>query len=400
MTTPLKAALIGCGSVSQRGVLPHLSCADTRERVRLVAVVDTVAERARQTADKFDVPEWYTSTEEMLSSSDVDLVLVITPIQYHFAAAMAAIEAGKHVYVQKSMTANLDEANKLLEARDRAGVKLVAAPGFDLFPTTRDIRRVIEGGSLGKIGFGYTYAWGFGHEHENVRSGNDGLSNMDPTWYFRKGAGPLPDVTVYSLQLATTLLGPVRRVTALGNRLMPVRTWKDQTIEIEVDDNVVVLMEFASGAIVTAVGSDTANSKRNAWGAVSLYGTHGAIEVFGVDAGTGYPLEYNVYGGGGGGTYGADVTDENVLTLITDHPHLVGEHLNLEEAHLYVDIMELVESIEENRPNGATGEQARHVVEIIEAAQRAAQSGIAQELITTFESSAYQSDIQRAPRPS
>jgi predicted dehydrogenase len=78
----------------------------------------------------------------------------------------------------------------------------------------------------------------------------------------------------------------------------------------------------------------------------------------------------------------------------------VGEHLNLEEAHLYVDIMELVESIEENRPNGATGEQARHVVEIIEAAQRAVQSGIAQELITTFESSAYQSDIQRAPRPS
>ena len=122
--------------------------------------------------------------------------------------------------------------------------------------------------------------------------------------------------------------------------------------------------------------------------------------MFGVDAGTGYPLEYNVYGGGGGGTFGADVTDENVLTLITDHPHLVGEHLNLEEAHLYVDIMELVESIEENRPNGATGEQARHVVEIIEAAQRAAQSGIAQELITTFESSAYQSDIQRAPRPS
>ena len=89
-TRPLRAALVGCGSVSQRGVLPHLSLPDARQRVELVAAVDSVPERAAQTALQWSIPAWFTDIDTLLAQSDLDLVLVITPIQQHFAHALRA----------------------------------------------------------------------------------------------------------------------------------------------------------------------------------------------------------------------------------------------------------------------------------------------------------------------
>lgn len=377
---PLRAALIGCGSVSQRGVLPHLSVEDAKARVQLVAVVDAVAERAAQSAEKWGVPAWYTDIDAMLAQSDVDLVLVITPIQQHFEHAMRAIQAGKHVYIQKAMTTTLAEADALLAARDRMNVKLAAAPGFDLFPSTAKMRNVVESGALGRVAIVYTYTLGFGHEYEPIRRGEGALSAIDPTWYYRAGAGPLPDVTVYALQLATSVLGSVRRVTALGNKIMPQRTWRNRTIDIEVEDNNVVLMEFSSGALAVAVGSDCVGSRMNPWGGLGVYGTQGALEVSEVHSASGYPTRFVVRRGGSWAVADGGFTEE--ITPLSDCSYLTPAHLAIEEPHLYVDIMELVDAIVEDRPCRASGEQARHVVEIIEAARRAIASGETQSLVT------------------
>src|SRR5438309_2149341 len=256
MRNDLRAGLVGCGSVSQRGILPHLSLPDARESVRLVAVADAVEERARASAQRFDVPAHFTSLDEMLAAVELDLVLVATPIPYHFQNAMAAIEAGKHVYVQKTMATTLAEADELLAARDRAGVKLAAAPGYELCSTTRRMRQLVSEGALGRVYVAYTYSLGFGHEHEPIRAGTGALAEIDPSWYYRPGAGPLPDVTVYALQLATSVLGPVRRVTALANKGAPERVWRGKTIPVEIEDNTMVLMEFASSALCVATGAN------------------------------------------------------------------------------------------------------------------------------------------------
>jgi predicted dehydrogenase len=359
-------------------VLPHLSTNDARERIRLVAVVDALQERARQSAARFAVPAYFTSVEAMLASAEVDLVLVITPIAEHFAHAMAALEAGKHVYVQKAMTTTLAEADQLLAARDRAGVKLAAAPGFDLFPTTQRMRQIVADGSLGRVAVAYTYTMGFSHEHEPIRAGTGTLAAIDPSWYYRTGAGPLPDVTVYALQLATSVLGPVRRVTALANMIRPQRTWQDRTITIEVPDNNVVLLEFETGTLGVAVGSDCRGSARIPWGGMGLYGTAGTLEITEVDHNSGYPLRFEVQGSAG------KRQSSELSAALTDQPFLTGEHLVIEEPHVYVDIMDLVAAIQEDRPPRATGEQARHVVEIIERARIAARNGQAQELSSSF----------------
>ena len=384
MGNELRAGLVGCGSLSQRGVLPHLSLPDAREHIRLVAVVDTVADRARQSAERFDVPAYFTSLEAMLAQAEVDLVLVITPIGHHFANAMAAIAAGKHVYVQKAMTTTLAEADELLAARDRAGVKLAAAPGYELFPMTRQMRRLVADNVLGRVAVAYTYTMGFGHEHEPIRGGTGALAEIDPSWYYRSGAGPLPDVTVYALQLATSLLGPVQRVTSLANKITPQRTWRDKTIMIEIDDNNVVLMEFASGTLGVAIGSDCRGSARIPWGGLGLYGTAGALEVTSVDNNSGYPLQFEVQGGRWAADQESSRGPHVYSAVVSDQPYLQGEHLAIEEPHVYADIMDLADAIREDRPPRATGEQARHVVEIIERAHIAARTGQTQELTSTF----------------
>jgi predicted dehydrogenase len=362
---------VGCGSLSQRGVLPHLSAADARERIRLVALVDAMEERARESALRFDVPAAFTSIEAMLAQVELDLVLVISPIATHFAHAMAAIEAGKHVYIQKAMATSLAECDVLLAARDRMRVKLAAAPGYDLFPTTDQMRRIVADQQLGRVAIAYSYTMGFGHEQESIRGGAGVLEAIDPSWYYRAGAGPLPDVTVYALQLATSVLGPVRRVTALSNTLRPQRMWKDQTITVDTADNNLVMLEFASGTLGVAVGSDCRGSALIPWGGLGLYGTAGALEVTYVDHNSGYPLRFNALG------------SEHSAAL-TDQPYLRGQHLAIEEPHVYVDIMDLVDAIRDDRAPRASGEQARHVVEIIERARVAAHTGQTQDLISTF----------------
>ena len=382
MTKILKAGLVGCGSVALRGVLPHMSEADARQKVQLVAIADVAGDRARAAADKFGVPHAYDSLDAMLAKDDIDMVLITTPIPFHFANAMTAIAAGKHVYVQKSMTVTTDEADRLLAARDKAGVKLVAAPGFELFPLTAQLRQAVQDGMIGKVAAGYTYAFGFGHEYEGIRGGQDALSMINPLWYYRAGAGPLPDVTIYSLQLLTSVLGPVRRLTALANKLIPEREWRGEKVQIEVPDNNVVIMEFASGAIVTAIGADAFGSRRFDWGAFELFGTHGTLTVTKVDGATGYPLAFEVKGGGGWGTFGS--SHHAYEQPLTAQPYMQGAHQTHEEGHLYADIMELADAILENRAPRAGGEQARHVVEIIEKAHLAAKSGMTQELRTSM----------------
>jgi predicted dehydrogenase len=374
----VKAGLVGCGSVAQRGILPHLSQQDARERVRLVAVVDTVEERARETAARFDVPAHFTGMEAMLASADVDLVLIASPIPHHFAQAMAAITAGKHVYVQKTMTSTLAEAEALLAVRDRAGVRLAAAPGFDLCTTTVHMRRAVEAGDLGHVYTAYTYTLGFGHEHEPIRGGRGALAAIDPSWYYRRGAGPLPDVTVYALQLATSVLGPVRRVTALSNRGAAERGWQGNRMAVEVDDNNLLTLEFASGALAVAVGANCWGSERIPWGGLGLYGDGGRLEVTEVEMTSGYPVAFELQSGR------ADASPLAYRTSLAEQPHLQGAHLEIEEPHIYVDIMDLVESIRVDRPPRASGEQARHVVEIIERAQAAARTGQTQQLVSSF----------------
>ena len=193
----------------------------------------------------------------------------------------------------------------------------------------------------------------------------------------------MPDVGVYSLQLVTSVLGPVTRVTAFANRGSTERVWQGKTISVTINDNNLVMLEFASGALGVAPGSDCRGSDRIPWGGMGLYGTAGALEVTEVDMASGYPTRFEVQGGAWPQAPAGAGPHEYAYALSAS-PYLRGEHLNIEEPHIYCDIMDLVEAIQQDRAPRASGEQARHIVDIIEKAYRAAETGQAQSLETTF----------------
>jgi predicted dehydrogenase len=125
-----------------------------------------------------------------------------------------------------------------------------------------------------------------------------------------------------------------------------------------------------------AVGADCRMGARAPWGGLELYAANGALEITDVDHASGYPTRFAIHQRGG--------ASEEVAATLADQPYLRGPHLSIEEPHVYVDIMDLVDAIEEDRPPRATGEQARHVVEIIERAHTAARTGQAQTLTSSF----------------
>jgi predicted dehydrogenase len=338
-------------------------------------VSDFDGERAAAAAARLVVPASFASIEEMLETAYPDVVAIATPIPHHFSQAMTAIEAGKHVYVQKTLTATLDEANQLLAARDCAGVLLGAAPGYDLFPLVGRMRELVAAGAIGEICIAYSYTMGFGHQSEPIRQGEGVLAEVDPSWYYRRGAGPLPDVTVYALQLLTSVLGPVSSISAMGNLRRPVREWRGRDIPLEVEDNNVLLLGFDRGAFGVAVGSDCVGGSQVPWGAISLHGTQGALEVTDVHHDSGYPVRFEVTGDGQPAVHAMSVDEQH---------YLQGPHLGIEEPHVYADIMDLVDAVRDGRPPRASAEQARHVVEIVDLAREAVADGATKHLTTTF----------------
>ncbi len=126
MKRVLGVGIVGCGVMSTRDLLPNLVLPEVADRLRLVAVCDVLEERARATAEQFKAPHVYTNHTALAEDAEVDIVAVGTPVPHHFAAGMSAISAGKHIYMQKTMTLSVAEADQLIEAADGADVKIAA----------------------------------------------------------------------------------------------------------------------------------------------------------------------------------------------------------------------------------------------------------------------------------
>ena len=103
MSEILRIGVVGTGSISVRGILPHLTMEDVQDRVRVTAVCDPVFERAQAAAERFGVPHAYPDMGELLASGQVDAVSIASPIGLHYEQGKLAIEHGVHIHFNKSM---------------------------------------------------------------------------------------------------------------------------------------------------------------------------------------------------------------------------------------------------------------------------------------------------------
>ena len=125
--------------------------ADVADRVRVAAVCDPVIERAKDAAAKFGVPAAYPTLEAMLAADDIDAVTIVSPIGLHFDHCRKALEAGKHVHVNKTMTTTVAEADQLIALAAAKNLRLVASPGEILRPQVTAARKLLREGAIGTL---------------------------------------------------------------------------------------------------------------------------------------------------------------------------------------------------------------------------------------------------------
>jgi predicted dehydrogenase len=370
LSDPVRLGIVGTGSITLRGLLPHLTMEDVQDRVRVVALCDPVFARAEAAAAKFGVDAAYSDMESMLAAGGVDAVSIASPIGFHYEQGLLAVEAGLPVHFNKSMTTTVDEADDLIDRATVRGVKLVSSPGELIHPRLQRIKELVQEGALGRLTWAISgSAFGRYHEQESsVRLGDDPLTNINPAWYFRRpGGGPLYDMTVYGLHALTGVVGPAKRVTALSGVRLQEREFRGEMLPTDMDDQTMMVLDFGDAFFAYVYGVAAGNIP--GLGRPMIFGTKGIINGPTLN---GEPIEYPRQN---------DVLAYNYAAAL---PHVLGDHRGMEEAHVYEDVMQLVDWVRDDIPTLATAEHARHVIEIFDAAYRSAASGQVQELRTTF----------------
>ena len=367
---PLRLAIVGCGSITERGLLPHLEL--ETDLVKVVALSDISEDRLRHIALQFDVRQTYVDFKELLKESDAEAVVIATPMAYHYEQTKLALTFERHVYVQKPMTGTAQEAAEIIELSRERHLTLAASPGQMLLPAYEHARQLVKDGAIGTVYMAIGVNMALGHEHETLRL--DTGSGLDPGWYYKPGGGPLRDMGVYSLHAITGILGPAKKAISLGTSPVPHRDWKGKEISVQVPDNEAVLLQLGQNQLATIAATYSVNPIILSWGLISLSGSEGTIEVRRLpDNPSSYQLIH----------HRAGKPEPKEILFGTG---LSQDHDRLEEAHVARDLMDFVDSVRNRRSPGADPWRAAHVVEIIEAAERSRDAGHAIEIGGRFAS--------------
>ncbi|WP_066367137.1 Gfo/Idh/MocA family protein [Herbidospora mongoliensis] len=199
MTEPLRWAVIGTGGIA-RDFAGDLRLSGSGE---LVAVGSRTAARAEAFAAEVGAPRSYGDQAAMLAADDIDAVYVATPHPAHHAGALAAIEAGKAVLVEKPFTINRGEAEELVAAAKARGVFLMEAMWTRFLPHMVRIRELLAEGRLGDVRL-VVAEHGVWFRHDPVHR------MFDPDL----GGGALLDLGVYPISFLSMVLGTPSTVTA------------------------------------------------------------------------------------------------------------------------------------------------------------------------------------------
>ncbi len=145
----LRVGLIGTGTIAQSAHLPAIR--RLADELELVAVADVRAEVAADAARRYGAEAWYTDYRELIARPDIDLVDICTPEFLHCEQAVAAAEAGKHVLCEKPMASTLEEADAMIAAARRNGVKLMIGHSRRFTRRYREVARLIREGAVGEV---------------------------------------------------------------------------------------------------------------------------------------------------------------------------------------------------------------------------------------------------------
>jgi predicted dehydrogenase len=194
--------------------------------------------------------ETYLSAEALCDNSQVDVVYVATPNQFHIEHALTALERGKHVLVEKPMTLTLDEADVMIQAAKRHGVQLMVNVKHSFDPHIRKIREIVQSGELGRLRM--LHYWYFADWLYRPRTAEELNPNLGGGVTWRQG----PHQFDILRTIAGGMVRSVRAMTGMWDESRPVVGCHT------------AFLEFADGTAATAVysGYDHFNSRELTFG--------------------------------------------------------------------------------------------------------------------------------------
>lgn len=337
----VKIGIIGCGNIS--GIyLQNLT--STFVNTEVWAVCDLVEERASEAQKKYNVPNVFTM-EQMLNSPEIRIIINLSTPPHHFGICKKILEAGKHAYVEKPLSLELEQGLELVEIAARNRLLLGCAPDTFLGAGLQTCRKAIDDGLIGDVTGATAFMVCHGHESWHP----------DPEFYYDLGGGPMFDMGPYYLTALVSLIGPAKTVAGMTKATFSQRTITSEkkfgkVIDVKVPTHITGNIEFKNGAIATVITSF------DVWGStlprIEIYGTRGTLIV----------PDPNTFGG-----------DVKIQT------YFQGEFKEVPLTHIYdensrgLGVADMAHAICNNRKNIASGELACHVLEIMHAFHRSAE---------------------------
>jgi len=238
-------------------------------RLRLEHLVEVTDALAAQRAGEFGFAQSGSDWRALIANPQVDVVSITTPNQFHAEMAIAALEAGKHVWCEKPMATSLADAERMEAAARASGKAAVLGYNYIQSPLFRLLEDLLKGGEIGRV------------NHVRIEMDEDFMA--DPAAPFglksdaASGYGALDDFGVHPLSLLHTLIGPMTRLTCLEAKPYPTRPVAGGgQREVETHDIALVMFEMADGV------SGQLALNRSAWGrkgriALQIYGDRGTL---------------------------------------------------------------------------------------------------------------------------
>jgi UDP-N-acetyl-2-amino-2-deoxyglucuronate dehydrogenase len=260
----IRFALVGCGRISRS----HFdSLAHHREKAELVAVCDTDPSALEAAVSQTQTrARGFESMAALLEGSDADVVVLATPSGLHGAQAIQAAEAGRHVITEKPMATRWEDGKRMVQACDRAGVRL-----FVVKQNRQNATLQLLKGALGKGRFGRLYMVNVNVFWSRPQSYYDS-ARWRGTWEFDGGA--FMNQASHYVDLLDWLAGPVESVQAYTATLAR---------NIEVEDTGVVSIKWRSGAL-GSMSVTMLTYPQNLEGSITIIGEKGTVRVGGVAA--------------------------------------------------------------------------------------------------------------------
>lgn len=337
----LKVGVIGLGIGRH-----HIQGYQQHPAARVVALCDTDKDRLAEIGKQFGVKKHYTDAAEMLAAEKLDVCSVCTPNCFHAPLTLAALKAGCHVLCEKPMAMNAVEGAEMVDLAAKKRKRLMINFSYRFNPHSFALKAQVDTGVLGNVYYGRT-VW---HRRRGLPKFGGWFSNKAMA-----GGGPLIDLGVHRLDLALWLMGYPDPDWAVGGAYdyLATRIAEEEKKHCSVEDMAVGMIHFKNGAMLEIEASWASNRREGEYMLTRLYGTEGGL------------VQHNM-----------NETYEFTAELLTKEPGgLFTKQIKQCQVNVPNAMYHFIDSIVNDVPNIATGEEGLKVMKILDAIYKSAETG-------------------------